>query len=83
MILPSKHLSIGRSLVGVGGEILALLDRPREVSEVWERFRSARADRERQVPITFDWFVLALSFLFAIKAIHLEGVVLVPGGGEA
>jgi hypothetical protein len=83
MILPSKHLSTGRSLLGVGGEILTQLDRPREVSDLWERFRAARVYREKHAPITFDWFVLALTFLFALKAIHFDGSALAPGSGEA
>jgi hypothetical protein len=74
MILPAKHLKQDRALLGIGHEILAQLDEERSVSETWERFQSARSPRAN--PITFDWFVLALSFLFAIGAIRSDRGVL-------
>ena len=74
MILPGKHLGYDRALLGVGGELLAQLDEPRTVSELWERSRFARSDQ--LVPISFDWFILALSFLYAIAAIdYADGIV--------
>ena len=77
MILPGKHLRADRSLVSVGGEILAQLAEPRSVSEVWEGVRARRAANECATPLTYDWFVLALSFLNAISAVRLEDGVLV------
>lgn len=73
MILPGKHISADRSLVVVGGDILAVLGGSATVSEVWEAVRAARASRPRATPLTYDWFVLALTFLFAISAVRLEG----------
>jgi hypothetical protein len=69
MILPGKHLSPHRAIIGVGAEILMQLDRPREVSDLWERVRLARGAIQTSNPISFDWFVLALTFLHAIYAI--------------
>jgi hypothetical protein len=74
MILPGKHLQQDRALLGVGAEILGHLDEERTVSELWERVRSARG--ESASPLSFDWFVLALTFLYAIAAVDLaEGVI--------
>ncbi len=70
MILPGKHLSPRRAIAGVGAEILAQLDRPRDVSDLWERVRAARAALQASSPISFDWFVLSLTFLYAIQAIE-------------
>ena len=82
MILPGKHLSPGRSLIGVGGEILAQLGQPREVSDLWDAFRAAKAAREANEPVTFDWFVTALTFLYMVNAVRLEDGVVVAGRGE-
>ena len=72
MILPGKHLRHDRALLGVGGEVLAQLGEPRTVSELWERTKIARGT----TPITFDWFILAISFLFAIAAIDInDGII--------
>jgi hypothetical protein len=74
MILPGKHLRSDRALLGVGGEVLAQLNEPKTVSELWERTRLGRTPGAS--PITFDWFILALSFLFAIAAIEMnDGII--------
>lgn len=79
MILPGKHLSMGRSLIGVGGEILGQLEQPREVTELWERFKAARVARDADEPISFDWFVLALTFLHIIKAVDMVDDIIIAG----
>ena len=76
MILPAKHLRHDRALLGVGAEILVELGEPRTVSELWERVRLARGTKA--APISFDWFVLSLSFLYAVTAVdYNEGIVTV------
>jgi hypothetical protein len=60
--------------LGVGAEILVELGEPRTVSELWERVRLARGTKA--TPISFDWFVLSLSFLYAIAAVdYIDGIV--------
>jgi hypothetical protein len=68
MILPAKHLPQDRSLAGIGVDILTQLDEGRTVSELWERVRSARTPSAS--PLSFDWFILALTMLYAISAIE-------------
>ena len=68
MILPGKHLRHDRAMLGVGAELLARLDQPRSVSELWEHVRAKRDPNT--TPLTFDWFVLSLSFLYAISAVE-------------
>jgi len=82
MILPGKHLSPGRSLLSVGSEILAQLEQPLEVSDLWEGFRAARSKQERRDPVSFDWFVAALTLLYAIGAVHMAEGLIVRGEGE-
>lgn len=67
MILPGKHLRHDRALLSIGAEILARLDQPRSVSELWEYVRVARGPSS--APLAFDWFVLSLSFLYSISAV--------------
>ncbi len=69
MILPGKHLQQDRALLGVGAEILSHLDEERTISELWERVRSARGPVA--TPLSFDWFVLALTFLYTVAAVDL------------
>jgi len=75
MILPGKHLQQDRALLGVGAEILGHLSEERTVSELWERVHSTRSPVT--TPLSFDWFVLALTFLYAISAIDFAAGVIV------
>jgi hypothetical protein len=74
MILPSKHLSLSRSLLNVGGLVLAALGEEQTVSALWNNLKSrpSRDPNEEQIEISFDWFVLALDFLFTSGAIELH-----------
>ncbi len=74
MILPTKHIPEDRSLLGVGGTILALLaEREATVSSLWEGVQEARPDTGR---VSFDWFILSLDLLFAMGSVRLDRGVL-------
>ena len=83
MILPGKHIRQDRALISVGGDILSVLDSPMSVSEVWTKVQTVRAAREKLSPLPFDWFILALTLLYAISAIALQNEFIVPGRGRA
>ena len=70
MILPSKHVRTERAIVGIGGELLDLLREPMTVSRLWNEVRARRTVAVPVAPIDYDWFVLALDFLFLIGAIE-------------
>ena len=78
MILPAKHLGADRAILGVGAEILGNLDRAYTVSGLWHRVRTNRDDTEGS-PLSFDWFVLALTFLYAVGAVEFNGGKIVAG----
>jgi hypothetical protein len=70
MILPSKYLRLEESVLAAGVNVLDQLDRPSQVSTLWERCN--------QLPAfpTFDRFVLTLDFLYCIGAIDFDNDVL-------
>ena len=72
MILPTKRLPEDRALLAIGADVLLLLFRPQTVSKLWEDMKSRRQNRIASSPLPFDWFVLSLSFLFAVGAIELQ-----------
>lgn len=74
MILPNKHLPQDRALLTVGAELLSQLDEPQTISALWERLRRHRGNLA--LPISFDWFVLTLTFLYATTAVEFDGVTL-------
>jgi hypothetical protein len=77
MILPTKRISIESSLLGVGADVLSLLNQPKSVSRVWEELKTVRALlNDKGERLTFEWFVLALDLLFLADAIFLQEGVL-------
>ncbi|UWR33522.1 hypothetical protein K3759_00040 [Sulfitobacter sp. W027] len=79
MILPTKHIRPERALLTIGAEILAALRGPMTVSRVWDEVRRRRGGSVEHAPIAYDWFVLALDLLFAMKAVEFEGGLLRKG----
>lgn len=72
MLLPTRGISAERALMTIGAEILEELRNPMSVSALWERFISRARPSPQAQRITFDWFALALSVLYAIKLIDLS-----------
>jgi len=66
MILPTKHIDVSRSLIGLGAEVLNQIDRPLTVSTLWQRATSIKGIG------SFETFTLTLDFLFVIGAIEFE-----------
>lgn len=81
MILPSKHLAQDRALLTVGGRLLTFLNYPRTISALWEEVsrQSDTADASLRHRITYDWFILALDLLFALRAIQFENGIVKRG----
>ena len=59
-----------RTLLGVGAEVIALLDQPKTVSRIWSDLKKKRG--EDDLKLSFDWFVLSLNLLFSIDAVELN-----------
>lgn len=73
MILPTKRVSQDRALLTIGADVLSLLEEePRTISSLWEAFQSARQGVKGVSPVTYDWFILALDFLYALKAVDFD-----------
>ena len=71
MILPTKRITEDRSLLGIGTDILTLLDGPKTVSRLWSEFQKRRR-RRTSVIVTYDWFVMSLDLLFMLDVIRME-----------
>ena len=66
MILPTKHIDVSRSLIGLGAEVLRNIDRPQTVSTLWNRSMTIKSMG------TFETFTLTLDFLYTIGVIEIE-----------
>lgn len=72
MILPSKSIPPEKSLIALGGCVLELLqESPLTVTSVWTELH-ANESAAQAAPASFEWFVLSLDMLYALRAIELE-----------
>lgn len=71
MLMPTKHVKTENALVGVGAEVLALLDDAKTVSRLFHDLQERRQINELPT-IHFDWFLLSVDFLFSIGAVRFE-----------
>jgi hypothetical protein len=71
MLMPTKHIRTENALIGVGAELLSLLDREKTASRL---FYDLQEDRRKNdlATVQFDWFLLALDFLFTIGAVRFD-----------
>ncbi len=75
MLMPTKHIKTENALVGVGAEVLSLLERDKTVSTLFRDVQKWRRDNDLAT-IHFDWFLLSLDFLFSVGALRFESGVL-------
>jgi hypothetical protein len=70
MILPTKHISLDKSLLGAGATVLPELKTPMTVTGIWERVK------ETPEIGSYGRFLLTLDFLYAIGVIELaDGLI--------
>lgn len=70
MILPTKHIPTSHSLLGVGAQVLAAVERPKTLVALWDQLR------DQPEVGTFARLVLALDLLYTMDAIDLvDGLI--------
>lgn len=70
MILPTKHVTARRSVLGVGAQILFFLSDDQTVTRLWGSVRSGEDGT------TFRQFVLALDLLYLLGCVELSDGIL-------
>jgi hypothetical protein len=78
MILPSKHIKISESLLGLGAYLLSYMKNgPTTVDQLWFRVSRQNETKKAFSYHGFDNVVLALNYLYIIGAIDInsEGLI--------
>lgn len=71
MFLPGKYVHPERTLISIGAKIIYLLQSPQSVSKLWNGYKHLQED-EQLPTVSFDIFVNAICFLYAIGAIEMK-----------
>lgn len=72
MILPSKHINISESLLGLGGVLLSLLNIPKTIDQLWIEYSKVNNTPKYPAYHGFDHLLLALNYLYIIGAIDIN-----------
>ncbi|WP_266364141.1 ABC-three component system middle component 6 [Tellurirhabdus rosea] len=73
MLLPTKHIRIAESILGLGGVALHYLkEKPRTIDDLWQALKLGKAKELMGAYHTFDNLILALDFLFITGAISVD-----------
>jgi len=70
MILPTKHISFGHSLLGIGSVLLKELSYPQSVTTLWNKVHLCGGIG------SYERFILALDMLYLLGAIELKSGLL-------
>lgn len=71
MILPTKHIRISESLIGLGGYLLKLLNEPMTIDALWFKY-SKYNNKKYPAYHNFDNLVLSLNLLFMMGIIEIN-----------
>lgn len=71
MLMPTKHIKTENALIGLGAEILSELTYAKPVSTLFHNIQLQRHDKQ-SATIHFDWFLLAVDFLYIIGAVDFK-----------
>jgi len=66
MILPTKHIKLSNSLIGVGAALLPYIGESRTITSLWNITRTLEAVK------TFERFTLGLDLLFLMDLVEFK-----------
>ncbi|WP_142413104.1 ABC-three component system middle component 6 [Hathewaya massiliensis] len=73
MILPSKHIKISGSYLGLGALIISILKMPQTVDQCWQNYNSTYVySKEIQKKHSFDNFILAIELLYILGVVDIN-----------
>ena len=71
MILPTKHIRISESLIGLGGYLLKFLKEPVTIDQLWIKYENVN-NKKFPAYHNFDNVVLALNLLFIMGILEIN-----------
>ncbi len=77
MLMPDKHITFSKSILGFGSYLLTNLSSPKSVDALWRKYQKDFEADLYPARFSFDNFLLTVVFLFSIGAVYEseEGVL--------
>ncbi len=67
--MPTKHINISESLLGLGTFVLGILNKPKTIDAIWLRYRKDFDNGLYFSKHSFDNLILTIIFLYSIDVI--------------
>ena len=71
-LLPSKHIKLSQSILGLSSLVVHSLDRPKAIDELWKDLRQDKVFSSYTKNHSIDNIFLALDFLFALNRVEIK-----------
>jgi hypothetical protein len=72
MILPTKHIRIAESLIGLSSFVLSTIKQPMPLEQIWEEYQKQYKSKKYPAYHSFDNLILTIDYLYMIDAIDLN-----------
>ncbi len=72
MLLPSKHITLSQSIIGLAGIIIKFLEKPKNIDELWLEYKEINNTKLFPAEHEYNTFVLAVHYLFTVGIIDLN-----------
>ena len=72
MILPTKHIKLSESFIGLSGFLLQMLHKPITMDKLWQNFQQVNNTDTYPAYHGIDNVVLSLNLLFAMGAVNIN-----------
>lgn len=70
MLLPTKHIRLSESIIGLASFVLVDLKFPKTIDSLWVDFRKSYTLRKYPSYHSFENLVVAVDFLYSIGAVN-------------
>lgn len=70
MLIPSKYEDVSKNLLTIGADIIKSIRGRRNIYTLYKKVTELRRDKYQ---ISFDKYLLALDFLYALGKVDLDG----------
>lgn len=73
MILPSKHIKLSESLIGLGAFVVSIVKKPLTIDECWKQLNEDYINTGKlKKHHSFDNFILTVDLLYMIGVIEMN-----------
>ena len=77
MITPTKHTNFSESLLGFGSYVLRLLETPKSVDDLWDKYQNDLKNKAYFAKHSFDNLLLTIGLLYLIGAVEEQDGVII------